>query len=393
MIANASMGTVKRARNGNFAVFAANGMLLASWFSRIPDVKHQLQLTPGSLSLLLLSLSIGALLGLPIAGRVANRLGATNTVRAGMLIAAAGVLTSALAVQFAQSLLLAMLGMLLLGLGSGTCDVAMNLEGTVIEQAIGRAIMPWFHAAFSGGTVVGALLGAGATAIKLPLAVHQPTTVAISLALVIWGSAQFMPATKESPAEIAASKVDAKSPWLEPRTLLIGFMVLAAAFTEGTANDWMAVAFVDGHQLAPALGVLGTATFLVFMTTGRILGTSALDRFGRVPVLRGLFAAAVVGSLLVVFGTPPLAYLGAAIWGIGASLGFPVGMSAASDDPKRAAVRISAVATIGYVAFLAGPMLIGFLGDRVGVLRALLAVGAASAIAFGLSNSAKEPTK
>jgi fucose permease len=159
-------------------------------------------------------------------------------------------------------------------------------------------------------------------------------------------------------------------------------MVLAAAFTEGTANDWLAVAFVDGHQLDKALGVVALAVFLTFMTAGRILGTGLLDRYGRVPVLRILFGSAVIGCLLVVFGSPVVAFIGAAIWGVGASLGFPVGMSAAADDPARAHARLSVVATIGYTAFLAGPPLLGFLGDHFGMLRALLVVGAVSLLAL-----------
>jgi cyanate permease len=115
----------------------------------------------------------------------------------------------------------------------------------------------------------------------------------------------------------------------------------------------------------------------------------ALNKFGRILVLRVLFAAALIGSLLFVFGGPVGAYFGAAIWGLGASLGFPVGMSAASDDPKRAAARISVVSTIGYCAFLAGPPLVGFLGEEVGILMALLAVGAISALAFILVPVAK----
>jgi MFS family permease len=115
----------------------------------------------------------------------------------------------------------------------------------------------------------------------------------------------------------------------------------------------------------------------------------ALDKFGRVLVLRVLFAAALIGSLLFVFGGPVGAYFGAAIWGLGSSLGFPVGMSAASDDPKRAAARISVVSTIGYCAFLAGPPVVGFLGEEVGILMALVAVGAMSALAFVLVPVAK----
>ncbi|MEO7448984.1 MAG: MFS transporter, partial [Humibacillus sp.] len=180
--------------------------------------------------------------------------------------------------------------------------------------------------------------------------------------------------------------------WLEPRTLLIGVVVFAAAFTEGTANDWIGVALSDGYDLPRWAGVIGFAVFLSAMTAGRLLGTSVLDRRGRVPVLRAQFVAAVVGCLLVVFGGPALAFIGAAVWGIGASLGFPVGMSAAADEPARAAARISVVTTIGYTAFLAGPPLLGLLGDHVGVLRSLLVVGGLAILALVAVPAVREPS-
>ena len=181
---------------------------------------------------------------------------------------------------------------------------------------------------------------------------------------------------------IDEARPSSTSAWREPRTLLIGVVVLVAAMTEGTANDWVSVALVEGYDLPQWAGILGFATFLSAMTIGRLLGTSALDRYGRVPVLRVLFVMAAIGSLLVVFGGPVLAFVGAAIWGVGASLGFPVGMSAASDDPRRAAVRVSVVSTIGYLAFLAGPPFLGFLGNHVGVLHSLLLVGGLAVIAL-----------
>ncbi|MDN5797860.1 MAG: MFS transporter, partial [Intrasporangium sp.] len=193
----------------------------------------------------------------------------------------------------------------------------------------------------------------------------------------------------DSPA--ASRERRAGAAWLEPRTLLIGVVMLAAAFTEGTANDWVAVAFSEGYDLPRWAGVLGFAVFLTFMTLGRIVGARLLDQHGRVPVLRLLFVSAVVGCALVVFGGPVLAFLGAAIWGVGASLGFPVGMSAAADDPRWAAARLSVVSTIGYAAFLAGPPLLGFLGDHVGVLHSLLVVGAMAVIALLAIPAVREP--
>lgn len=391
----------RRATNGTLAVFAANGFAFATWMSRVPDVKAGLALSPGRLGLLLLGISAGSMLGLPIAGRVTHRIGAPNAVRVGSAIALPGLAMAAISAGATASLLLVAGGLFLFGFGVGIWDVAQNFEGTVVERAVGRAIMPWFHAAFSLGTVVGAGVGALATYLDVPVGLHVAVVAALSLTVILWQSTTFLPAgeatgdavthatsnavsdpaTNAADAPARAPRPSAWRPWAEPRTLLIGVMVLAAAFTEGSANDWMAVAFVDGHHVARAVGVLALATFLSFMTIGRILGARLLDRHGRVPVLRVLFIAAVAGCGLVVFGYTWLALVGAAVWGIGASLGFPVGMSAAADDPRYAAVRLSVVTTVGYLAFLAGPPLLGFLGNHVGTLHALLAVGAVSTLA------------
>ena len=373
---------VASARNGDLVVFAINGFALASWMSRIPDIKQILHLTPGTLSVLLLAVSAGSLVGLPLAGRLAHRYGALSIVRLGLALAMSGELLAAIAVQFSGSPWWVIPGLLFVGLGNGIWDVSQNLEGTRIETALGKAIMPWFHAAFSGGTVLAALIGAALTALKVPILVHISVVVVVSALAALWGTARFLPTHGEEADADGAKKPAVRSAWLEPRTLLIGVIVLSAAFAEGTANDWMAVAFVDGHQLTNAMGVVAFAVFLVFMTAGRILGTGLLDKYGRVTVLRILFGMAIVGCLLVVFGPTWLAFIGAAIWGVGASLGFPVGMSAAADDPARAPLRLSVVATIGYTAFLAGPPFLGLLGDHFGVLRALIVVGAISLIAI-----------
>jgi MFS family permease len=241
--------------------------------------------------------------------------------------------------------------------------------------------MPWFHAAYSLGTVLGALTGALLTYLRTPIGVHISIVAGLGLIAIVWSTSGFVAASADE-TQPEPSTRSRWAAWREARTLLIGLMVLAAAFTEGTANDWMAVAFVDGHHTAKTFGVIALAVFLSFMTLGRVLGTRLLDRYGRVPVLRTMFTAAILGCVLVVFGYTWLAYVGAAVWGVGASLGFPVGMSAAADDPKRAALRLSVVSTIGYMAFLAGPPLLGFLGDHVGILHALITVGAVSVLAI-----------
>ncbi len=378
------------ARTGNLVTFATNGFLFSSWLSRLPDVKQMLDIGTGTLSFLLLALACGSLVGLPIAGRITDKIGTKNTVRLGGAVGIFGLLVTCFSITFSQNLVIPIAGLALVGFGIGVWDVAQNLEGTIIERKLERAIMPWFHAAFSGGTVIGALIGSQATRLEVPLSIHITASAAITLLFLLWGTSKFIVLDVVQHQNESGESIKQKSAWTEPRTLLIGVMVLAAAFTEGSANDWLAVAFVEGHQTTATEGVLGLSAFLLFMTAGRILGSMALDKFGRVLVLRVLFGATLIGCLLFVFGGPVGAYFGAALWGLGASLGFPVGMSAASDDPKRAAARISVVSTIGYCAFLAGPPVVGFLGEAVGILMAMLAVGAMSALAFVLVPAARE---
>ncbi|MCH8611983.1 MFS transporter [Arsenicicoccus dermatophilus] len=381
--------SARRAAWAVAAVFAVNGMGFATWSSQIPAIKAALRLDPATLGALLMCGSVGSLVGLPLAGAVTSRIGAARTVLAGLAVFVVGLATLGVATDLLPQAPLAGVGFALIGLGIGGWDVAMNIEGAAVEQHLGRAIMPWFHAAFSAGTVLMALVTAGLSYLHVPVWTHL---LAVAVAWPVLGALAVRGFVPGADAEHHEKRPSAASAWREPRTLLIGVVVLVAALTEGTANDWVAVAFVDGYELPRWAGVLGFAVFLTAMTVGRLLGTAALDRHGRVAVLRVLFVLAAVGSLLVVFGGPVLAYVGAAIWGVGASLGFPVGMSAASDDPHRSAARVSVVSTIGYLAFLAGPPFLGSLGNRVGVLHSLLLVGALAVLALALVPATREET-
>jgi len=386
---------VRTARAAVFTAFAINGAAFAAFASRVPDIKHGLGLSAGQLGLTLLAASLGSVIGLPLSGWIVHRLGAARTLMGAAVVQSIGLLGVGLGVDVAHNRAVVMAGLVLVGIGTGVFDVGMNLEGAEVERFLGRAIMPHFHAAFSGGTVVSALIGAGLSFLHVPVAVHLAGVVVLLLAVTPWFLRAFLPRsveTDETGAEVR-SEAGIGAAWREPRTLLIGVVVLAAAFTEGTANDWVAVALSDGYGLERWVGVVGFAVFLTAMTAGRLLGTRVLDERGRVPVLRVLFVSAVVGCLLVVYGGPVLAFVGAAIWGVGASLGFPVGMSAAADDPRRAAARMSVVSTIGYTAFLAGPPLLGFLGDHVGVLHSLLVVGAMAVVALVAIPAVREPDR
>ncbi|MDO3705222.1 MFS transporter [Micromonospora sp. C28SCA-DRY-2] len=367
--------SVLAARTGVAVVFALNGLAVATWFGRVPAVREALGLSAGRLGLLLLAISAGALLAMPTAGLVAQRLGTSRTVAASTLLVAAGLTLAGFA-GLAGSLIGVAVGLFALGYGSGTCDVAMNVEGAAVERRLGRTVMPRFHAAWSLGSVAGAALGAGAARLGLPIAAHLTAIAVVVLVGTVLAARSFLPVAESTTAPAPARRRrDLLAAWREPRTLLVGLLVLVMAFAEGSANDWLAVAFVDGHGLSEAAGAAVFGVFVVGMTLGRTVGTLALDRWGRVRVLVATILLATVGAATAVLaGSGPVAIAGVALWGVGASLGFPVGMSAAADDEERAPARVSVVAVIGYTAFLGGPPLLGMLGDRVGTLQALLVV-------------------
>jgi MFS family permease len=365
--------TVVKARDAVYAAFLLAGFTFSTLASRIPSLRTTLALSPAELGLLLLAAAIGALVALPTTGGAVQRFGATNVVRLGAIVQAGGLVTVAVAAGALGSIPLTGAALFLVGLGNGAWDVGMNVEGAAVERGLGRSVMPRFHASFSLGTVAGGLLGTLMAWADIGLGPHIAVAAVLAGGLCVHVCGRFLPV--EPSTSSAAPKRNALLAWTEPRTVVIGVMVLAMALTEGVANDWLAVALVDGYDVPAWLGTAGFALFVTAMTAGRLVGTAVLDRLGRLPVLWGTMALAAAGIVLVVFGPhPALVVLGIVLWGLGASLGFPVGMSAAADDPVHAAARVSVVSTIGYLAFLGGPPVLGFLGEQVGVLHALLLV-------------------
>jgi len=394
-------------RNAVFVLFGLSGVAMASWVSRTPSIRDALGASTFQMGLIVFGLAVGSIVGLTTSSTVLARIGSAATIKWSVIVSGAGLAVTGVGATLAMASVV-IIGLAFFGLGVGMCDVSMNVEGAANERQLGRTVMPLFHAMFSGGTIVGAALGAGAEYLGISIAVHLGA-IGIAMIATVLVAVRFLqpdPAAAAVAAEDAAANqkiVDdggsAKSGWRsrmaiwrDRRTLLIGLIVLGMAFAEGSANDWLALAMVDGHGVDNATGALIFGLFVTAMTIGRIAGVYVLDKFGRVPVLRVSAALAGVGLVIVIFA--PMAWLacvGVVLWGLGSALGFPVGMSAAADDPRNAAARVSAVATIGYVAFLVGPPLVGFVGEHVGLLNALLMVLALVAIAGIVSPAARKP--
>ena len=378
-----------RSRNAVAAVFVLNGLAYAGLLARVPAIRDELGLTASQLGFVLLAGSAGAVLALPSAGAVVARLGPARTVRFGAIAACSGIVVAGFGGGLVGNVALVAIGLFALGAGSGTWDVAMNVEGADVERRLGWTIMPRFHAAWSLGSVAGAGAGALAARLAVPLEIHLTVIAIAVLASVLVAVPYFTPVAPTADRRNAKRR-SALAAWRERRTLLIGVMVLSAALVEGAANDWLALALVDGYGTSHSLAAVGFGVFVTAMMLARLVGTWLLDRFGRVVVLRTCIAFAIAGVAAFVFGDSlPVALLGATLWGLGASLGFPVGMSAAADDERFAAQRVSVVASIGYVAFLAGPPLIGLLADSFGIRLALSVLLATMVLSLVVTGAAR----
>ena len=386
-------GDARTASVAVFITFFLSGFNFSGWAARLPAVRDALGFSPNKMGVLLLLAAIGSLLALPMSGVVVQWLGARRTVQVSAGLNTAGLVLASVGVALG-SVWLTGIGLSIYGIGTGVWDAAMNLEGAAAEQLLGRSMMPRYHAGFSFGTVTGAGLGAGAAALDVPVIAHLGIALTVSFAVVMFATRHFLPeGTHDAhPDDARGVRGAAKAfnAWGESRTLLIGLVVLAAALTEGSANDWVSLAVVDGFGTSNAVGAVAFAVFVTAMTGMRLLGTGLLDRWGRVLVLRLCAALSLVG--LLVFALAPtlwLATVGVVAWGMGAALGFPVGMSAAADDPRRAPARIAVVSTIGYSAFLAGPPLLGMLAEQVGYRHALLAILAPVVIGLFVMHAAR----
>jgi len=385
--------------------FTGNGVIFATWASRLPAIRDLLDLSPAQIGNLLLVGAVGSVLALPFSGVVVRRLGARRAIRLAALVAVLAVAGASFAVQ-AHHLVLTGVAVVLQGVSIATWDAAMNVEGARAEQLLGYAFMPRFHAAWSLGSVLGAGIGALGAALAVPLPVHVVSAVSLVAVAMWWAtrpgratdvaatvggtSGAVGPSQGSGPVTAvpgAGRRGSSFAAWGELRTVLIGVVVLSAALTEGAANDWISLAVVDEFGTSAAIGALAFALFISAMTAMRVFGTPLIDRFGRVAVVRGTVATAALG--LLVFCLVPrleVALVGVVVWGLGAAIGFPVGMSAAGDDPARAGARISVVSTIAYSAFFAGPPLLGHLAGAVGYRHALLVILVPASVSFALAS-------
>ncbi|WP_402467853.1 MFS transporter [Isoptericola aurantiacus] len=380
------------------AQFALFGVLGTSWMSRLPSIRADLGLTAGQLGALLVVGGAGTLIAVLGTGAVVARFGSRATLASATVGNIAGFGLLALGTTTGSAVLFAA-GALINGMCGALTNIPININAAAVERVVGRAILPHFHAAFSVGAALGALVAAAFAWSGAPVAVQLVAVtgvVTVARALLIVPSTAFSPERTGTPGPDApavrrgAGLHAALGAWREPRTLLVGLVLLAASLSEGSANTWLSLAVVDGFGSREAVGAVAYGTFVGSMTVVRFAGTGLIDRYGRVAVLRASGAAALLGLLL--FGLAPalpVAWAGIVLWGCGAALANPIAISAASDEPVHAAPRVAVATSFSTVAMLAAPPLLGLLADEVGVRSALLAICGAVVLSLSVAGQVR----
>ena len=356
-------------------VFLADGVMVGSWASRIPAVKDGLGLTTSQLGVALFAMSLGALVSMPLAGWLDERVGSARIA----LVALLGGGSSLWLAGVAGSLGALVGALALFGAGFGAVNVAGNAQGIALERAYGRSILSSFHAAFSAGGLIGAAAGGLAAARGVEPPAHF-AAVAVTLALVAFGAGRLLPR-----ADVGCETFALVRP---PRALLL--LGCAAFFTllaEGAAADWSAVYLRGSLGSTAAFAALGYTAFSLAMVASRLAGDRLDETIGPTALAGGGGMVSAVGlAAALAIGTTPAALVGFAAMGAGLGVMVPVIFRTAGTTPGvTPGIGIAAVSTIGFLGFLAGPPAIGIAADVIGLRAALAVVVVASVLAAGLS--------
>jgi fucose permease len=368
------------ARSAITAIFALNGFLFGTLFSRLPALRDRADLTHGQIGLLLLCSTIGLFVMQPVAGALTARLGSRRVV----LLGALGYSLGLVPVALAPSAIALAPAFVLIGMGSGILDVSMNVQGLAVENRLGRPILASLHAAFSFGGLGGALAGSLAAAGDVGLEGHYICVAAIGAALAVLARRRL----------IEERDAGARRLWARPtrRLAALGALAFCVLLAEGAVNDWVALYFKEHLGTTSSIAAIALATFSLAEATGRLLGDRATLVFGASRLARGAALIAAAGfALVLAVKVPILAAVGLLATGLGIAVLFPLTLRAAAAQPGGSGPAIAAVSSFGYVGFVVGPPLIGGIAEIVSLRAALLIVLVTCVAAAALGGQVRTP--
>jgi MFS family permease len=334
--------------------FGLNGFAVGMWVVHIPSIEQKTGITHSTLGLLLLVLGGAAFIGMQVAGPLVDKLGQRRLVPAagvllGIALAGPGLATNWWTLG---------LTLILIGFGNGSIDVGMNAQAVVVERGYPRPIMAAFHAMWSIGGAIAAVIGAATLRAGVPTEVTLGLAGLVCIAIALAASRFLLEAT------IAEEDPDDESPREKPPAKLVwalGGLAFGLMLSEGVANDWAALHFRDILGTSVSTAAFAYGAFAVAMTVGRFLTDRVAAVVGPAAIVRWGAAMAAVGlTLVIVVPWVPVALVGWAIFGLGLAGGVPQLFTAAGNlDPRSSGALMARVVGLGYVGLLAGPALIG----------------------------------
>jgi MFS family permease len=390
--------SARRDRIAISLVFAVHGTVTGSYAARLPWIAEHVHATPGVLGAAMITPTVGALLAMPLTGRLVHRLGGRAAMRLLLMLWTAALAIPALMPDVGWLAA----GLFGYGAAAGVADVLMNGQAVRIEQRAGKSIMAGLHGMWSVGGIVGALLGAlcaGAGISALP----EFLVAALVLTVIGLVATGLLPSDAHYAGAGGAEEQIRPPRFALPTKAVLGLGVVGfcAVFAEGSGTNWSAVYLTSVTHASAAVGAYCVTGFAATMALGRLTGDAVVRRFGPVWTVRFGGALAVLGAAAIVAARNPwLGIAGFAAMGLGIATGVPLCIAAAGRATKDSDTAVAGISSITYASgLLAGPS-VGALGSAVSLpfafgLVALLSTGislAAYTLRVGSSHPSA-PTK
>lgn len=347
-----------------FGVFLVNGLMIGVWGGSMPGLRDRVHTDSTGVGLVLVSTGLAAICSMQVGGRISDRI----TPRLPTLISGFLMVAALLLGAFAPNYPVLLGTGVVLGIGNGTMDVAMNALAIDAEQASGRAVMSRFHAFFSLGGFLGAAIILFVSRLSGGDSVDPRDAVLLTAALAFVALVGLWAATPAAPHAVAQEDASAAPDGasVPPQAWLLGVMALFFGFTEGTAIDWASIHVTDVAHVSASTGAAGLVAVSATMVVIRLLGDYLVTRYGRVAVVRFGAPVAVLGyAVTTLTSALPSIITGWLLVGLGVGMIAPQIYGIAG---HLGGGRVLALVTgCGYAAFLIGPALIGFVSAHIGI--------------------------
>lgn len=335
------------------AIFFVTGMAMGLWAALVPYAQLRTHAEAGLLGLLLLCLGGGSLIAMLGSGRIIGLTGCRRVIIASVILYC---LMLPLLATLSDIRLLAV-SLFIFGMGIGLADVAINVQGTLVEQAADRPLMSGFHCLWS----VGGIAGAGGGALLLSAGMTPIVATFWAVVLIVLVTAFSFPALLATGGEAEQQQQQGRG---RPnfRLVLMAVMAMICFMAEGAILDWSGIFVTQDRGMALEHAGWGFAAFAIAMSVMRATGDAVVKVLGRKKVLIVGGLLGIVGYLMVVLLPGwTLALCGFALVGIGAANIVPVLITLAGQEKVMPVHRsVALVATLGYFGVLGGPAIIGW---------------------------------